>query len=232
MFNQSELLTEFFLYPLILCSVIALAIIIERFYSLRKSKIFPEDFLANVEKSLKNGDIEKAKGMCMTAKTPIAKIYLSIIDNYKNPIDTIKLEVEESGRRAYLDLEKNLEGLSAITTISPLLGLLGTDELGIYGEGAKVGIASLSMWNLPSSSRRTSRQSAGLLRSLPVSSSRLDLVQLSLSLIWVFRYSTRLSRTCLSRSAASLLKQTTKRCDRAPSPTLTSLTSKLRATLW
>ncbi len=126
MFNQSALLTEFFLYPLILCSVIALAIIIERFYSLRKSKIFPEDFLANVEKSLKNGDIEKAKGMCMTAKTPIAKIYLSIIDNYKNPIDTVKLEVEESGKRAYLDLEKNLEGLSAITTIAPLLGLLGT----------------------------------------------------------------------------------------------------------
>ncbi|MCL4427438.1 MAG: MotA/TolQ/ExbB proton channel family protein [Deltaproteobacteria bacterium] len=126
MFNQSELLTEFFLYPLILCSIIALAIIIERFYSLRKSKIFPEEFLFNVEKSIKDGDIEKAKGMCMTAKTPIAKIYLSIIDNYKNSIDTIKLEVEESGRRAYLDLEKNLEGLSAITTIAPLLGLLGT----------------------------------------------------------------------------------------------------------
>ena len=126
MFNQTELLTEFFLYPLILCSIIALAIIIERFYSLRKSKIFPEEFLFNVEKSIKDGDIEKAKGMCITAKTPIAKIYLSIIDNYKNSIDTIKLEVEESGRRAYLDLEKNLEGLSAITTIAPLLGLLGT----------------------------------------------------------------------------------------------------------
>ncbi|MCL4428184.1 MAG: MotA/TolQ/ExbB proton channel family protein [Deltaproteobacteria bacterium] len=126
MFNQTELLTEFFLYPLILCSIIALAIIIERFYSLRKSKIFPVEFLANVEKSIKEGDIEKAKGMCITAKTPIAKIYLSIIDNYKNSLDTIKLEVEESGRRAYLDLEKNLEGLSAITTIAPLLGLLGT----------------------------------------------------------------------------------------------------------
>lgn len=126
MFNQGELLTEFFLYPLILCSVIAFAIIIERFYSLRKSKIFPEEFLYNVEKSLKDGDIEKAKGMCISAKTPIAKIYLSIINNYKNPIDTIKLEVEVSGKRAYLDLEKNLEGLSAITTVAPLLGLLGT----------------------------------------------------------------------------------------------------------
>ena len=84
MFNQSELLTEFFLYPLILCSVIALAIIIERFYSLRKSKIFPEDFLANVEKSLKNGDIEKAKGMCMTAKTPIAKIIFIFINLIKS----------------------------------------------------------------------------------------------------------------------------------------------------
>ncbi|MCL4322069.1 MAG: MotA/TolQ/ExbB proton channel family protein [Deltaproteobacteria bacterium] len=126
MFNQSELLTEFFLYPLILCSIVALAIIIERFYSLRKSKIFPEDFLSNVEESLKNGDIEKAKGICLLSKTPISRIYLAIIDNYKNSADTIKLEVEESGKRAYLDLEKNLEGLSAITTIAPLLGLLGT----------------------------------------------------------------------------------------------------------
>ncbi len=126
MFNQSELLTEFFLYPLILCSIIALAIIIERFYSLRKSKIFPEEFLSNVEESLKNGDIAKAKGMCLLSKTPISKIYLTIIDNYKNSIGTMKLEVEESGKRAYLELEKNLEGLSAITTIAPLLGLLGT----------------------------------------------------------------------------------------------------------
>lgn len=126
MFNQTELLKEFFLYPLILCSVIALAIIIERFYSLRKTKIFPEEFLSGVENSIIKGDIETARGMCLAGKTPIAKIYLAIIDNRKNSIGTLKLEVEESGRRAYLDLEKNLEGLSAITTISPLLGLLGT----------------------------------------------------------------------------------------------------------
>lgn len=126
MFNQTELLKEFFLYPLILCSIIAVAIIIERLYSLRRSKVFPEEFLFNVENSIKKGDIEKARGMCITAKTPIAKIYLAIIENYKNSIDTVKLEVEETGKRAYLELEKNLEGLSAITTIAPLLGLLGT----------------------------------------------------------------------------------------------------------
>ncbi len=126
MFNQSELLTEFFLYPLLFCSVIALAIIIERFYNLRKIKVFPKEFLSSVEELLRKGDIESAKSACLSAKTPIARIYLAIIENRDNSIDTIKLEVEESGKRAYLELEKNLEGLSAITTVSPLLGLLGT----------------------------------------------------------------------------------------------------------
>ncbi len=126
MFDNKILLSEYFLYPLVLCSVIAIAIIIERFYSLRKSKIFPQDFIVNIEEAIKKGDIEKAKKICLAGGTPLALIYLTILENYKNSIDTIKLEVEESGRRAYLKLEKNLEGLSAITTVAPLLGLLGT----------------------------------------------------------------------------------------------------------
>lgn len=126
MFSQSELLTEFFLYPLILCSIIALAIIIERFYSLRKSKIFPESFIHNIEGFIKNGETDKAKAVCDSTPVPIALIYLAIIENHNNSIDAIKLEIEEAGKRSYLALEKNLEGLSAITTISPLLGLLGT----------------------------------------------------------------------------------------------------------
>ena len=126
MFDNKILLSEYFLYPLILCSVIAIAIIIERFYSLRKSKIFPHDFIVNIEEAIKKGNIEKAKEICLAGGTPLASIYLTVLENYKNSIDTIKLEVEESGRRAYLKLEKNLEGLSAITTVAPLLGLLGT----------------------------------------------------------------------------------------------------------
>ncbi len=126
MFNSTILISEYFLYPLILCSIVGLAIIIERLYSLRKTKIFPQDLIVNIEDALKKGDIERAKGFCSNSATPLTRVYLSIIENYKNSIDTVKLEVEEAGKRAYSELEKNLEGLSAITTIAPLLGLLGT----------------------------------------------------------------------------------------------------------
>lgn len=126
MFNSTILISEYFLYPLILCSIIGLAIIIERLYGLRKTKIFPQDLIVNIEDALKKGDIERARGFCSNSATPLTRVYLSIIENYKNSIDTVKLEVEEAGKRAYSELEKNLEGLSAITTIAPLLGLLGT----------------------------------------------------------------------------------------------------------
>ena len=126
MFNSTILISEYFLYPLILCSVIGLAIIIERLYGLRKTKIFPQDLIVNIEDALKKGDIERARSFCSNSTTPLARVYLSIIENYKNSIDTVKLEVEEAGKRAYSELEKNLEGLSAITAIAPLLGLLGT----------------------------------------------------------------------------------------------------------
>jgi biopolymer transport protein ExbB len=126
MFNSTILISEYFLYPLILCSIIGLAIIIERLYGLRKTKIFPQDLIVNIEDALKKGDIERAKGFCSNSATPLTRVYLSIIENYQNSIDTVKLEVEEAGKRAYSELEKNLEGLSAITTIAPLLGLLGT----------------------------------------------------------------------------------------------------------
>ena len=126
MFNSTILISEYFLYPLILFSIIGLAIIIERLYGLRKTKIFPQDLIVNIEDALKKGDIERAKGFCSNSATPLTRVYLSIIENYQNSIDTVKLEVEEAGKRAYSELEKNLEGLSAITTIAPLLGLLGT----------------------------------------------------------------------------------------------------------
>jgi biopolymer transport protein ExbB len=126
MFNSTILISEYFLYPLLLCSIVGLAIIIERFYNLRKSKIFPQDLIINIEDALKKGEIEKAKEICSGFTTPLTRVYLSIIENYENSIDTVKLEVEEAGKRAYSELGKNLEGLSAITTIAPLLGLLGT----------------------------------------------------------------------------------------------------------
>lgn len=114
------------MWPLILLSVIALGITIERFYSLKRAMTDPDKLMGKVKQALKSRDSRVAVGYCDATPGPVARVLATAIDLLGLSSDEIKEGVEE----AFLDetprLERGLATLSTIVTISPLLGLLGT----------------------------------------------------------------------------------------------------------
>ena len=118
-----------------LCSIIALAIIIERVFTLRRSHIFPDGFINDVQKMFFTGRVEGAVDLCKKADTPIAWIMEAGLEGNlkgkeKNEIEEA-IEIEAS-LHVIPRLQRYLTGLSTIAQISTLLGLLGT-VVGIIG---------------------------------------------------------------------------------------------------
>jgi len=114
------------MYPLILASVLALAIIIERFFSLRKKKIIIPDIINVVEHFSSFQDMELAKNICAKYTGPLSSLIKIGLDNTDLDRAEIKELIEDQGRQEVRHLEKGLTILETIAVISPLMGLLGT----------------------------------------------------------------------------------------------------------
>jgi len=114
------------MYPILLCSVISLAIFLEKLWVLRKKRIAPQSFVKNIYSLIQQGKIDEAKAVCENSENLLSKILLSLLQNTGKPEESLKSIAEEAGRRGFQDLERFLEGMSTIASISTLLGLLGT----------------------------------------------------------------------------------------------------------
>jgi biopolymer transport protein ExbB len=112
--------------PILLCSTLAVAIIIERFWTLRKSTVTPEGLAATVEDWAARHELDLRHIAQLRAESPLGRVYASALTNRKRPRDIIKEAVEDTGRHVVHDLERFLNTLGTIAGITPLLGLLGT----------------------------------------------------------------------------------------------------------
>jgi biopolymer transport protein ExbB len=112
--------------PILLCSTLAVAIIIERFWTLRRSKVMPEDLGGMVEDWATKHELDQRHLDQLRAESPLGRIYASALVNRKRQREVIKEAVEDTGRHVVHDLERFLNTLGTIAGISPLLGLLGT----------------------------------------------------------------------------------------------------------
>ena len=114
------------IWPLVLASVIALAIIGERLWSLRAAIVMPRNLLAQVLQEYRQNGMSAQLVSRLAGGSPLGQVFAAGLKNLKSPPAVIKEAMEEAGRSAAIDLERFLTTLGTIASISPLLGLFGT----------------------------------------------------------------------------------------------------------
>ncbi|WP_252176214.1 MotA/TolQ/ExbB proton channel family protein [Endozoicomonas sp. 4G] len=112
--------------PILLSSVIAMAIIFERLWTLRPSRIAPRNTLSQVWKWIENNDLDSKKVRGLRDGSPLGEILAAGISNARYGRDIMKESIEEQAGKVIHELERYLNTLGTVAAIAPLLGLLGT----------------------------------------------------------------------------------------------------------
>lgn len=112
--------------PLLFCSILAVAIIAERFWTLRASNVTPAHLAAQVEEWAARHELDRRHIDQLAESSALGKIFATALANRHYPRERIKEAVEDTGRHVVHELERFLNTLGTIAGISPLLGLLGT----------------------------------------------------------------------------------------------------------
>ena len=139
LFEQGGLM----MYPLTLCSVLALAISLERGLSLRRKRIIRPEIVGVVEHIQGPEDVGLAQSVCGQYEGPFAQVMRAGLDNRHLPQDEIRESILDQGRQEMGALQKGLVVLETVASVSPLLGLLGTvtgmmgtfDVITLFGTG-------------------------------------------------------------------------------------------------
>jgi len=112
--------------PIIVCSVLAIAIIIERFWTLSAARITPKYVLAQVWTWIKNNQLDSGKLRELRLSSPLGQILATGLVNSKYGRAAMIESIEQSAAQVVHDMERYLNTLGTIAAITPLLGLLGT----------------------------------------------------------------------------------------------------------
>ena len=112
--------------PILLCSIIAAAISVERLWSLQRTRVSPKNLLADVWGLVKKSEVDSQKVRDLRGGSPLGQIFAAGVSNARRGREVMKEAMEEAAGQVNHDLERYLTGLGIIASISPLLGLLGT----------------------------------------------------------------------------------------------------------
>jgi biopolymer transport protein ExbB len=114
------------MYPIIVCSVVALAITFERFWTLRRATIDTREFMDAMRTVLRQNRIQEAVAICDETDAPVARIMKAGVLKHNRSKEDIREAIEDAGHLEIPRLERYMSALATCANIAPLLGLLGT----------------------------------------------------------------------------------------------------------
>ncbi len=112
--------------PLFICSVISIAIIAERFWSLQTKRIAPSELVTQIWQWLQYNQVDEQRIKALQNNSPLGQILAAGLTNRYSSRDITKESIQDVGRHVTVAMERNLNTLGTIAAISPLIGLLGT----------------------------------------------------------------------------------------------------------
>jgi len=112
--------------PIIACSILALAIILERFWTLRASRVAPPQTINELWRWIKKKELNGRKLKALQGSSPMGRILAGGLMNAKHGREIMKESIEHEASQVIHELERFLNPLGTVATITPLLGLLGT----------------------------------------------------------------------------------------------------------
>jgi biopolymer transport protein ExbB len=112
--------------PLIVCSIVAVAIIFERLWALQRKRVLPSDLTTQIWELVKHNQLDQRQLQRVQQSSPLGEVLAAGLAHRHSPREVMKEAVEDSGRHVVHELERFLGPLGTIAAIAPLLGLLGT----------------------------------------------------------------------------------------------------------
>jgi biopolymer transport protein ExbB len=112
--------------PLIALAIVALAIVVERFWSLRRKEVLPPGLGEEVREWARGRQLDPAHIEVLRRNSPLGELLAAALDVRYRPRELIKERVEDVGRHVMHEMERFMNTLGSIASVGPLLGLLGT----------------------------------------------------------------------------------------------------------
>jgi biopolymer transport protein ExbB len=116
----------YFMWPIILCSVAAVGILLERLWTLQRKRVLPEELIKKVSQLAEAGQVNAKVIEALEKNSPLGRVMAAALANRDRGRDIMMERVQDTGRHVVHELERFLNSLGTIASISPLLGLLGT----------------------------------------------------------------------------------------------------------
>jgi biopolymer transport protein ExbB len=114
------------MWPIMLCSVIAAAIVLERLWTLKRKRVIPRELTDRVWKLVETRTLNERHIQALERNSPLGRVLAAGLANRHKGREIMKEAIEDTGRHVVHELERFLNPLATIAAISPLLGLLGT----------------------------------------------------------------------------------------------------------